>query len=275
VPTPGAAAKAATPAKVSPPPSSGIRDARIEGNLVVGTNPISGAAFRLTLQHPDLKEPAALRVLYADISPDGHLLVTIHEDQTVCVWDATTGAPKTALLRHTGIVKTARISPGGDRLVTTSTDNTARLWWIVPDGASAAPPLRHHGTVNDAAFSPDGSKVATASRDHTARVWDAVTGEPITPGLIHPFSVDAVSFSSDGNRVTTRAADGSERDWELATDERPLPELRRLAQLLAGKRINDGVCWPLEPETLRTAWHEVRSQNPQNPEAVGSWNRGR
>lgn len=260
-----------TPVSFSGPASPGLRGVRLEGNRVEGTNPVSGAAFQLTLQHADVKEPASLRVLYADISPDGRSLVTIHEDQTVCVWDARTGEPKTPLLRHTGVVTSSRVSARGDRLVTTSTDNTARLWSI-PGGRSVTPPLRHRGTVRDAAFSPDGGKIVTASQDHTARVWDAFTGEPITPAIVHPHSVEAALFSSDGNRVTTRAADGSERNWTLATDTRSPQELRKLAEVLAGKRITDGVCWPLEPETLRAAWDEVRAQN---PEAVGSWKRGR
>src|SRR5262249_42235336 len=63
-------------------------------------------------------------------------------------------------------------SPDGSRIVTASSDNTARIW----DAASAREiaVLRGHDSyVNSAAFSPDGSRIVTASSDKTARIWDA------------------------------------------------------------------------------------------------------
>jgi WD40 repeat protein len=69
-------------------------------------------------------------------------------------------------------VWSAAFSPDGSRVVTASSDKTARIW----DAASAKEiaVLRGHDSwVWSAAFSPDGSRIVTASSDKTARIWDA------------------------------------------------------------------------------------------------------
>ena len=76
-------------------------------------------------------------------------------------------------------MKSAAFSPDGKRIVTASSDKTARIW----DAASGKPigePLKgHEDAVNSAAFSPDGRRIVTGSWDKTARIWDAATGKPI------------------------------------------------------------------------------------------------
>ena len=72
----------------------------------------------------------------------------------------------------------AAFSPDGKRIVTASSDKTARLW-DAETGKPIGEPLRgHEDDVRSAAFSPDGKRIVTASDDKTARLWDAATGKP-------------------------------------------------------------------------------------------------
>jgi hypothetical protein len=64
----------------------------------------------------------------------------------------------------------AAFSPDGSRIVTASSDQTARVW-DAKTGAILATLSGHNGWVNSAAFGPDGSRVVTASLDRTARIW--------------------------------------------------------------------------------------------------------
>jgi WD40 repeat protein len=67
---------------------------------------------------------------------------------------------------HEDGVLSAAFSPDGTRIVTGSTDQTARVW----DAASGRELLAlrgHKGGVRSAAFSPDGARIVTASWDTT------------------------------------------------------------------------------------------------------------
>ena len=60
-------------------------------------------------------------------SPDGTRLAS-GSDNTVCLWDATTGEVLQTLEGHTGQVESVAFSPDGARLASASDDGTVRLW---------------------------------------------------------------------------------------------------------------------------------------------------
>ena len=64
----------------------------------------------------------------------------------------------------------AEFSPDGRRIVTASTDRTARVWDVLA-GEPITPPLYHSGEVFTAGFSPDGNRLITAGADLSARIW--------------------------------------------------------------------------------------------------------
>ncbi|MBO9466038.1 trypsin-like peptidase domain-containing protein [Tropicibacter sp. R15_0] len=65
-------------------------------------------------------------------------------------------------LKHEGSVYGAHFSPDGARLVTASSDKTARIW-DVATGEQLVSLRGHEGWVADARFSPDGTVIATVS----------------------------------------------------------------------------------------------------------------
>jgi WD40 repeat protein len=60
-------------------------------------------------------------------------------------------------------------SPDGTRILTASSDKTAKLWDL--EGKLLADLEGHKGSVYSAMFSPDGTRILTASFDNTAKVW--------------------------------------------------------------------------------------------------------
>jgi TIR domain/WD domain, G-beta repeat len=124
---------------------------------------------------------------------------------------------------HTEPVLAIRFSPDGTRVLTGSSDTTARLW----DAASGKPIAilaGHKGPVWAVAFSPDGTRVLTGSGDGTARLWDAVSGKPIATLAGHTGFVRATAFSSDGTRILTGSDDNTARLWD-AVSGKPIATL--------------------------------------------------
>jgi WD40 repeat protein len=78
-------------------------------------------------------------------------------------------------MTHESNVVLAQFSPDGRRVVTASSDRTARVW----DAATGKPVGELLTQVRSAWFSPDGQRVLTTSWNWIARVWDVATGKPV------------------------------------------------------------------------------------------------
>jgi WD40 repeat protein len=116
---------------------------------------------------------------------------------------------------HTDLVGSVVFSPDDTRILTSSSDQTARIW-----DASTGRPLQvlrgHTGQLWSAEFSPDGRRVLTASSDHTARLWDAASGVETERLVGLSDNVSSAAFSPDGERVVTSLDDQTARIWDLA-----------------------------------------------------------
>ncbi|MCI0746875.1 MAG: hypothetical protein L0Y58_15845, partial [Verrucomicrobia subdivision 3 bacterium] len=119
-------------------------------------------------------------------------------------------------LEHKGTASAAEFSPDGRRVVTASSDGTARIW----DGLTGKPllgPFQHADQVTAACFGRNGERLVTASLDKTVKIWDTHTGKLICEPLRHETGVLSADFSPDGQQVVTGSADGSVRIWNVAT----------------------------------------------------------
>ena len=119
---------------------------------------------------------------------------------------------------HNDQVNGVAVSPDGTRLVTGSSDGTAKIW-ALPSGRKLLTLTGHAGAVWDVAFSPDGREVATAGEDTTTRLWDAATGRELLKLTGPTFALRRVAFSPDGRRLATASADGNVRVYILPLDE--------------------------------------------------------
>jgi WD40 repeat protein len=144
----------------------------------------------------------------------------------------------TTTVRHADSVQEASFSPDGSRLLTASSDKTARLWDAITGALLAR--FGHHDAVNGAAFSPDGLRVLTASDDGTARIWNADSGKQLVPPLQHAGWVLSAAFSVDGTRVVTASADGSARVWNADTGAPLGDPLRHRGWVLRATFSRDG-----------------------------------
>ncbi len=124
----------------------------------------------------------------------------------------------TIMRGHNAKVNSVDFNPDAKLIVTSSSDNTARIW-SVDSGQNLRVWYDHKGAVNKALFSPDGNLVATVSDDHTAKLWDVVGGHELRTLAGHTGPVKDVAFSRDGLRLATASDDGTARIWEVTTGQ--------------------------------------------------------
>ncbi|MCI0575684.1 MAG: WD40 repeat domain-containing protein [Chloroflexi bacterium] len=156
----------------------------------------------------DLGLSLAVQAVNATYETDG---IYTAEAQAALYQALTVPSFQGVLPGHTAQVTAAHFSPDGSRIVTTSADNTARLWDA--DGHPLAVLEGHSALVTMAAFSPDGARLATASEDGTARLWDA-DGYPLAALEGHSAGVVTVAFSPDGAYLVTASVDGTAWLWD-------------------------------------------------------------
>jgi len=160
---------------------------------------------------------------FVSVSPDGKRLVTRDPPgNIVSVRDADSGQLQLTLTGHTAPIWDAAFSPDGTRLVTASTDTTAKVW-DMNTGMELLTLKGHTEGLWSTAYSPNGKQIATIGYDKTARLWDAVSGRLL-------FTLDAysetvgitvtigVAFSPDGRYLAT-AGSGPLKIWDTVSGE--------------------------------------------------------
>ena len=142
------------------------------------------------------------------VNRDGGSVVTVSRiartGRRVARLFSATGAP-IRTLDQIGIT-TAIFSPGGTLVVTTSTDDTARVWNLHDPAPLTI--LRHlDGNVVSAAFSPDGTRLVTATEGSSALVWHVGTWEKDVGvvGALNPAT--GASFNPSGRFIVVSSRD--------------------------------------------------------------------
>jgi hypothetical protein len=130
-------------------------------------------------------------------------------------------------MQHQGGVNAVAFSPDGEKVVTGSVNNTARLW-SAQTGAPLGAPMQHNSDVDAVAFSPDGEKVLTGSGDNTARLWSAQTGSPLGAPMQHNGDVVAVAFSPDGKTIMAATKWWVHLSFVVSDTTTPVPKASRL-----------------------------------------------
>lgn len=233
---------------------AGALIATLVGGLVATTYEAKIASqerdLALQSQRRSLTQTAAGRLKDNDVSGTLSLILEVltpgaakqpHLPETLGVFQEAVAADRSLLVLggHTAELWVTAFSPDGRRIVTASSDGTARIW----DATTGRELLRligHADRVGSVAFSPDGLEVATASADQTARLWDAATGREIRQFHGHSEPVHSVAFSPDGRRVVTASSDKTARIWDTASGREVVELVGHTAKLTRAVFSPDG-----------------------------------
>jgi WD40 repeat protein len=125
----------------------------------------------------------------ASVSPLDDLIITPTGNNAV-IWSAGSGGILQTLAGHTGLVGSASFSPNGRLAVTTSADNSARVWDLSKTPAVEIQKLEHTQMLNGAVFNPSGTLLVTLGDDDVAKVW-----------TVGDYSAPRCTLESDGNFI--------------------------------------------------------------------------
>ena len=155
-------------------------------------------------------------VLSIAFHPNGLMLASGGNDQTVRLWDVTTGHLQKTLRGHTGHIRAVAFSSDGRTLASSGDEGTVRLW----NTATGSP--RHFlygGNAHSVAFSPDGRILASSGgEDGTIQLWDIDERTLLPNPWGHWKRVFSVAFSPDGRTLASGSADHTIGLWNAQVE---------------------------------------------------------
>lgn len=116
---------------------------------------------------------------------------------------------------HLSAITMGVFTPDGNRAITASTDETARLWNL-QDQQEIRQYLGHTGPLYALAISGDGQTLVTGAQDNTVRLWDVPQVKPISSVAGHEGATTGLHGTADGRWLASTGLDRRLRLWDLS-----------------------------------------------------------
>ncbi len=155
----------------------------------------------------------SLRITRVVYSPDGSRIASSSQDESVRLWDSSTGREIDRMSEHSGFVHAVAFSPDGQLVASSAEDFTVRIWDVASRAVTTL--VGHTSPVYEIAFSADGGRLVSGARDGTVRVWDAGGPFDVPSGDSAP---GVACFSPDDSLVAWPTVDPMTlRVWDRDT----------------------------------------------------------
>mgnify|MGYP006287805395 CR=1 FL=1 len=139
-------------------------------------------------------------------------------DETVKIWDVTSGTIVHSFAGHSGSIYSVAISSDNRYAISGSSDKTIILWDL-HHGQLKKKFLGHNDSVTCVSFSADNKFILSGSADTAIKIWDIETGENSRTLTGHSDTVNSVSFHGGREFVISTSNDGTMRIWNTETNE--------------------------------------------------------
>ena len=157
-------------------------------------------------------------ILAVAITPDGQRAVSASSDNTLKVWDLSSGEEAHTLSGHSKAILAVAITSDGQQAISASSDNTLKVWDLSSD-EEAHTLSGHSKAILAVAITPDGQQAVSASNDNTLKVWNLSSGEEAHTLSGHSKAILAVAITPDGQRAVSASSDNTLKVWNLSSGE--------------------------------------------------------
>ncbi|MCC8948169.1 WD40 repeat domain-containing protein [Bradyrhizobium sp. Arg62] len=179
---------------------------------------IPSANSAISAEQHDLDQTLAKAGEISSVSFDqsGENVVAVSK-QVVTMWNIRSGDLVARLTGHTDTINTAEFDPTGERILTASSDGTARVWAF--GHARNVARLEHDEPfrwITKSALDVPGRRAAVLS-SYNGQIWDLSINRPVATLHGHTDYVDALLFVSQGKKIISGSRDRTVRIWDSST----------------------------------------------------------
>jgi RNA polymerase sigma factor (sigma-70 family) len=157
-------------------------------------------------------------------SPDGKTLASSGQDNTVRLWEITTGKQLRRFTAATGLgsenawVSSVAFTPDGKYLAAGTMNGPGEVVvWELATGKESRLLRMNRAGAECLAYSPDGKILAAGTQDGLVHLWDTGTAKLLHQLKGHQGWIESVAFAPDGKTLASACRDKTIRIWDVAT----------------------------------------------------------